>query len=234
MPVVGLLFRGKRFTDPINRKSYRKFLPYGYRNLRPNALSPGTMSLERHRALWLFLQRNTDFFKDINQKILHIAPEQAFYHRFKKRFGRQYVTLDLHSPIADIKADITDLPFDDNTFDVILCNHVLEHIPDDKKAMTELHRVMKPGGYGIFQIPLDASRPQTFEDPSVTDPEKRTELFGQYDHVRIYGTDFFKRLQSAGFQTEAYKVNELFTPGEIKKFALDPNEIIPFVKKPKL
>ncbi len=231
MPFVEIFFRGKRFTDPINGKSYRKFLPYGYRRLRLNALSPGTLSLERHRALWLFLQRRTGFFSKREIKILHIAPEQAFYKRFKKLFGKNYVTADLDSPLADVKADITGLPFADNEFDVILCNHVLEHIPDDRKAMRELHRIMKPGGYGIFQIPLDASRRQTFEDPSVTDPEKRAELFGQYDHVRIYGTDYFERLQSAGFHVTPYPVKKFTTDEEIKRYALDENEIIPFVKK---
>jgi len=232
MPLLDIFYRGNRFTDPVNGKKYRKFLPYGYRNVRKNALSPGTLSLERHRALWLFLQRHTDFFERRDARILHIAPEQAFRKRFKKIFGNNYITADLHSPLADVKADITDLPFDDNGFDVVLCNHVLEHIPADRKAMAELYRVMKPGGYGIFQVPLDTSRSRTFEDPSVTDPERRAELFGQYDHVRVYGMDYFDRLQEAGFETEAIAVKDLFTPEEIRRYALDKEEIIPLVKKP--
>jgi len=232
MPLLDVLYRGNRFTDPVNGKNYRKFLPYGYRKVRKNALSPGTLSLERHRALWLFLQRHTDFFSKTPKRILHIAPEQAFRKRFKKIFGDRYVTADLHSPLADIKADITDLPFAANEFDIILCNHVLEHIPDDRKAMRELYRVMKPGGYGIFQVPLDARRTRTFEDPTVTDPRRRAELFGQYDHVRIYGTDYFDRLHEAGFVVRPFAVKQLFKGDEIERFALDPEEIIPFVQKP--
>ncbi len=231
MPLAGFFYRGKGLIDPINGRSYRKFLPYGYGRLRENALSPATMSLERHRALWLFLKRRTDFFKK-PAAVLHIAPEQAFYKRFKRLKHLEYITVDLHSPLADVKADITHLPFDDNRFDVIFCNHVLEHIPDDRKAISELYRVMKPGGYGIFQIPLDKNREKTFEDPSITDPSKRAELFGQYDHVRIYGRDYFKRLREAGFGTEALEIKALFTPDEIEKFALDKEEILPLVKKP--
>jgi len=231
LPVADILFRGNTFTDPVNGKSYRRFLPYGYRVLRPNALSPGTLTLERHRALWLYLQRYTDFFTK-PASLLHIAPEQAFYKRFKKMPHLDYTTVDLYSPIADVKADITDLPFESDRFDIVFCNHVLEHLPDDRKAMQELYRVMKPGGYGIFQIPLDASHPQTFEDPSVTDPRERAEKFGQYDHVRVYGLDFFERLQSVGFLAEAIPVRNLFTADEIRRYALDKNEIIPLVRKP--
>jgi len=232
MPVMDIFYRGNKWEDPINGKKYRKFLPYGYQKIRPNALSPGTLSLERHRALWLFLQRHTDFFENTEAGILHLAPEQAFVKRFKKIFGRNYVTVDLHSPLAEIKADITDLPFDDDYFDVILCNHVLEHIPDDHKAMQELYRVMKPGGYGIFQVPLEAEREKTFEDPSISDPKKRAELFGQYDHVRVYGKDYFDRLREAGFIVEAIPVANIFTSDEIRRYVLDPAEIIPLVKKP--
>src|SRR5690606_19404926 len=130
------------------------FLPYGYEKPRENVLSPSTLSLERHRLLWLYLERETDFFT-APRKVLHFAPEQAFYNRFKKLPNLEYTTTDLKSPLADVKADICNLPFSDESFDIILCNHVLEHIPDDLKAMEELYRVMKPGGWGIFQVPQD-------------------------------------------------------------------------------
>jgi len=200
-PFLDIWYRGNRYTDPINGKSYRKFLPYGYVQMREQVLSPGTLSLERHRLLWLFLQRKTDFFQK-PLKVLHFAPEQAFYKRFKKMSNLTYVTTDLQSPLADVKADITNLPFDDNSFDVILCNHVLEHIPDDTKAMQELYRVMKPGGWGIFQIPQDLKRENTFEDDTITDKKERAKIFGQYDHVRIYGRDYFDKLRSMGFTVE--------------------------------
>ena len=156
-PVLVLFLKGTTYTDPIDGKSFRKFLPYGYGNQRENVLSPSTLSLERHRLLWLYLKNETDFFTS-PKKVLHFAPEQAFYKRFKNIKHFDYVTTDLNSPIATVKADICNLPFESNSFDVILCNHVLEHILDDTKAMQELYRVMQPGGMGIFQIPQDLNR----------------------------------------------------------------------------
>jgi len=141
--------RGNRYTDPIDGKSFKSFLPYGYEHPRENVLSPSTLSLERHRLLWLYLQNETNFFQE-NLGVLHFAPEQAFYKRFKKLKNINYTTTDLNSPLADIKADICNLPFPDNSYDVILCNHVLEHIPNDTLAMKELYRVLKPGGWGVF------------------------------------------------------------------------------------
>ena len=153
-------------------------MPYGYEKQRDNVLSPSTLSLERHRLLWLYLQSETDFFvKPL--KMLHFAPEQAFYRRFRQQQNLDYTTTDLSSPLADVKADICQLPFEDNTFDVIFCNHVLEHIPDDTQAMRELYRVLKPGGWAVLQIPQDLSRATTFEDDSITDPKERAKIFGQ-------------------------------------------------------
>ncbi len=230
-PLLDLYYRGHRYTDPINGKSYRRFLPYGYVNLRPNVLSPGTLSLERHRLLWLFLKNETGFFNQ-KLKVLHIAPEQAFYKRFKQMKNLDYITADLHSPLADVKADITRLPFDDNSFDVILCNHVLEHIPDDTKAIQELYRVMKSGGWGIFQIPIDENRQETFQDDSITDPSERTRIFGQYDHVRVYGQDYYDKLRAAGFKVNAIDYTQNLTDQMIDRYRLSKGEKIPYVMKP--
>ena len=229
-PLIKLYFKGSRFTDPIDGSSYRKFLPYGYKVSRPNALCPGTLSLERHRLLWLYLQRKTTLLKN-KLKVLHIAPEQVFYSRFKSFNHWDYTTTDLYSPMADVKADICDLPFKDVTFDLILCNHVLEHIPDDIKAMEELYRVLKKGGTLIAQVPLEAKRPTTFEDNSVTDKAKRTEIFGQYDHVRIYGIDYYQRLESVGFKTKRVDFLKELSAEEIDKFALPIDELIPVGRK---
>jgi SAM-dependent methyltransferase len=223
-------YRGDRFIDPIDGKSYRTFLPYGYEVKRENVLAPGTLSLERHRLLWLYLKEKTHFFSS-PLKVLHVAPEQAFYKRFKKLKNLDYTTTDLFSPLADIKADITDLPFDNNTFDVILCNHVLEHIPNDAKAMSELYRVMKKGGWGIFQIPQDLNRDITYEDFSITDPKERAVHFGQYDHVRIYGKDYFKRLTKVGFTVEPIDMSDVISNDFYEKYRLQKGELIPVVKK---
>jgi len=229
-PVLAFFLKGNNFTDPIDGKSFTTFLPYGYGEQRHNVLSPSTLSLERHRLLWLYLQNETNFFS-AEIKVLHFAPEQCFLKRFKKLKNLEYTTTDLESPIADVKADICNLPFKDNSYDVILCNHVLEHIPDDTKAMQELYRVLKPGGYGVFQIPQDLSRANTFEDDSITDKKERSKIFGQYDHVRVYGRDYFDKLRSIGFKVEEVNYTKLLSKEDITKYCLAKGEIIPVVFK---
>ena len=229
-PLLALFYRGNTFTDPIDGKSYRKFLPYGYTKKRNNVLAPGTLSLERHRLLWLYLKNETDFFSK-PLKVLHFAPEQAFYKRFRKQKNLDYTTTDLESPLADVKADICNLPFEDNSFDFILCNHVLEHIPDDTKAMQELYRVLKPNGTAILQVPLDNNREITFEDDSITDKAERTKIFGQYDHLRIYGMDYFEKLATVGFQVSANAYAKTLDRALSKKYALVTEELIPVCKK---
>lgn len=235
-PILAFFLKGNKYTDPIDGKNFKTFLPYGYGNQRNNVLSPSTLSLERHRLLWLYLQNETNFFKlETNsakkKKILHFAPEQCFLKRFKKLDNIEYTTTDLLSPIADVKADICNLPFEDNSYDIILCNHVLEHIPDDTKAMQELYRVLKPGGYGIFQIPQDLNRGITFEDNSITDKKERAKIFGQYDHVRVYGRDYFDKLRSIGFKVEEVNYTSTFSEKSIEKYCLAKGEIIPVVYK---
>jgi len=228
---MALAYKGKRYKDPIDGRTFRTFLPYGYEKVRPNVLSPSTLSLERHRLFWLFLKRETPFFQD-NLKVLHFAPEQAFYNRFKQLKNLNYTTTDLNSPLADVKADICDLPFEDNSFDVILCNHVLEHIPDDTKALQELYRILKPNGWAVLQIPQDYKREVTFEDDSITDPKERAKIFGQYDHVRVYGMDFFDKLESIGFEVDPVEYTRQFSENEKDYYRLADFEIIPFVRKP--
>ncbi len=237
-PILAFFLRGDKFTDPIDGKSFKSFLPYGYGNQRNNVLSPSTLSLERHRLLWLYLQNETDFFSSESLtesnspvRVLHFAPEQCFLKRFRKLKNIDYTTTDLLSPIADVKADICDLPFKDNSYDIILCNHVLEHIPDDTKAMQELYRVMKPGGMGVFQIPQDLERSETFEDDSITDQKERARIFGQYDHVRVYGRDYFDKLRSIGFKVDEVDYTSKLSEENIEKYCLAKGEIIPVVYK---
>lgn len=229
-PIMAALLSGDKFTDPIDGKSFKSFLPYGYGKQRNNVLSPSTLSLERHRLLWLYLNNETDFFT-APKKVLHFAPEQAFYKLFRNQKNLDYTTTDLFSPLADVKADICNLPFKDNEYDLILCNHVLEHIPDDAKAMQELYRVMKPGGMGIFQIPQDLNREKTFEDNSITDPKQRAEIFGQYDHVRVYGRDYFDKLRSIGFKVVEEDYTKKLSPELVERYCLAQGEIIPVVFK---
>lgn len=231
-PFIALSLKGNRYTDPIDGKSFKKFLSYGYGKTRPNVLGPSTLSLERHRLLWLYLKRETDFFL-AKAKMLHFAPEQAFYKRFREMDNLDYTTTDLNSPLADVKADICDLPFEDDTYDIIFCNHVLEHIPDDTKAMQEMLRILKPGGMAILQIPQDLSRAKTFEDNTITDRAERAKIFGQYDHVRVYGRDYFDKLRNIGFEVQEVDYTSKLTPEEIDKFRLAEGEILPVCFKPK-
>ena len=229
-PLLSLLLKGNKFTDPIDGKSFRKFLSYGYNKLRKNALSPSTLSLERHRLLWLYLINETVLFER-KVKLLHFAPEQAFYTRFKKLNNIQYDSIDINSPLAKIKADICDLPIKDNTYDFILCNHVLEHVLDDNKAMSELYRVLKKGGTGIFQVPIDMNKKKTFQDDSITDKLERNKIFGQYDHVRVYGKDYFNKLKNTGFKVKQIDYSKEFSDEEILKYSIIKGEIIPVCTK---
>ena len=229
-PILGLFLKGNQFTDPIDGKSFSTFLPYGYNNLRKNALSPSTFSLERHRLLWLYLKNETGVFSK-KIKLLHFAPEQAFYKSFKKLSNIQYDTIDINSPLAKIRADICDLPIKDNTYDFILCNHVLEHILDDNKAISELYRVLKKDGVGIFQVPIDMKKEFTFQDDSITDKKERNKIFGQYDHVRVYGKDYFTKLKNAGFKVEEVDYTKNLSKDEICRFSIVKGEIIPVCTK---
>ena len=229
-PMFAFFLKGNKYTDPIDGKSFKTFLPYGYENQRPNVLAPSTLSLERHRLLWLYLKNETTLFTKPH-KLLHFAPEQAFLKEFKKLTNLKYTTTDLLSPIADVKADICNLPFKDNSFDFILCNHVLEHIPDDTKAMQELFRVLAINGTAILQIPQDLNRNITFEDNTITDPKERAKIFGQYDHLRVYGLDYFNKLRNIGFNVEEVDYTNTLTNKQIDTYRLAKGEIIPVCKK---
>ncbi|MDG2371469.1 MAG: methyltransferase domain-containing protein [Flavobacteriaceae bacterium] len=225
-PLLSLVFKGSKFTDPINGKQYSRFLSYGYNNIRPNALCPGTLSLERHRLLWLYLKGDSDIENQF-LKVLHVAPEQVFFKKFKNFNKWAYTTTDLYSPLADVKANLCNLPFEDDTYDLILCNHVLEHIIDDTKAMEEVYRVLKPGGRAILQVPLDKRKEKSYEDYTITNPKDRNKHFGQYDHVRIYGMDFFDRLSNVGFKCEKINLTSKLSDEDISKYGLIKGELIP-------
>jgi ubiquinone/menaquinone biosynthesis C-methylase UbiE len=135
-----------------------------------------------------------------------------------------YTTADLDSPLADIKLDVQDMKIADNSFDVVFCNHVLEHVPDDLKAMREIYRVLKPGGMAIMQVPMNPDLKETFEDPSITDPKERHRLFGQYDHVRMYGADYHDRLKAAGFEVHVVDYSKRLSREEFEKYALPLRE----------
>jgi SAM-dependent methyltransferase len=197
MKAGAVFYLGDNVECPVCGGRFRKFLPYGYNKIRDNVLCPQCFSLERHRLLYLYLKNRTGFFTD-HLKVLHIAPEQCFYRRFRRLQNLTYITADLESPLADILLNVQDMPFRDREFDVIICNHVLEHVPDDRKAMDEIYRVLNPGGFAILQVPTNYSMETTYEDASITDPEEREKHFRQKDHYRLYGRDYTTRLAEAG------------------------------------
>jgi SAM-dependent methyltransferase len=226
LKVLGMWYRGNNVTCPVCDKSFRKFLPYGRIKPRENALCPNCMSLERHRLMWLYLKETTPFFKSKLQ-VLHIAPEACFIQRFEKIHGEGYITADIESPLAKVKMDIHEIPFADNTFDVVLCNHVLEHVADDIQAMREIGRVLKPGGLSVLQVPFFNPVPDiTFEDNSITDKRQREKIFGQDDHVRKYGKDYPARIKRSGLSPkEETFVNDIDEQMR-KKHGLVKGEII--------
>ncbi|MCW5912550.1 MAG: class I SAM-dependent methyltransferase, partial [Cyclobacteriaceae bacterium] len=225
LKVAGLFYRGNAVECPVCQSRFKKFMPYGRINPRPNALCPNCLSLERHRLIWLYLQTQTGFFK-APLDVLHIAPEVCFIHRFEKQHGMRYITTDIESPLAKVKADIHQLPFADNTFDTVLCNHVLEHVADDIKAMSEIRRVLKPGGWAILQVPFFSPVPDvTFEDNSIIDKREREKIFGQDDHVRKYGHDYAARINASGLVAEENKFAQQLPDETVKRAAVMRNEI---------
>ena len=229
-PILRIIFHGKKYTDPIDDSNYSKFLSYGYKTVRKNALCPGTLSLERHRLLWLYLEKETNLLNS-NLKVLHVAPEQVFYKKFKKLKNWEYFTFDLNSPIADIKGDLTSTNFKDESFDLIICNHVLEHIEDDKSALDEMYRILKYNGISILQVPINVERENTFEDLSIKSKIQREKYFGQYDHVREYGLDFKDRVEQAGFKVEMINYSKKISQDLVIKYGLMKDDLIPIGKK---
>lgn len=233
VPLLGLLYVGRGRECPVCGTKRRKFLPYGYVTSRDNALCPNCLSLERHRLLWLWLQRESDLFER-RPRLLHVAPEVCLMRHLRKAYKgheEDYVTADLESPLADLHFDIQHIPLADESFDVVFCNHIMEHVEDDLQAMREIHRVMRRGeGWGVILSPVELEREKTFEDDSITDPEERTRIFGQYDHRRVYGRDYADRLREAGFEVEDLDYAAILTAEERGRYAL-PKDHLYIVRK---
>ena len=230
VPVVGLLYLGKGKQCPLCGCQRRKFLPYGYVTSRENALCPNCLSLERHRLLWLWLVRESDIGRGAMAlpKMLHIAPEVALMRKFRKMYAftpDRYVTADLESPLADMHFDVQQIPLEAESFDAIICNHIMEHVEDDHKALSELYRIMRRGGWGVILSPVELEREKTFEDDTITDPAERTRIFGQYDHRRIYGRDYAARLREAGFEVYDIDYKNELSKAEQELYALPADHL---------
>jgi len=182
--------------------------------------------------IWLWMERHTDLFES-RPHLLHIAPEVSLMRHFKRlyRGTERYITADLESPLADMHFDVQHIPMEDRSVDVVICNHLLEHVEDDRRAMGELYRIMRPGGWGIMVVPEDRGRATTFEDDTITDPQERTRLFGQYDHRRVYGRDYDDRLREAGFDVERIDVASSLTAEERRLYAVGGDDLVIVRKK---
>jgi len=224
-----LALRGRRFRCPLCSGEYRRFLSAG-NPPRANAMCPGCASLERHRLLWLALQQGwNEGGLAAGVHLLHVAPEPVLAAQLAQRF-EQYVSIDLEGKQAMQAMDVTDLSFTDESFDAVVCNHVMEHVPNDRAAIAELFRVLKPGGWGSIQVPMLGEA--TKEDLSITDPAQRRRLYGQEDHVRMYGRDFMERLREAGFNVLVLPKQDLADPIELSRISVDCEDMIVLVSKP--
>jgi SAM-dependent methyltransferase len=216
-----MLLRGDTVACPACEDTFRKFVsgPDG----RPNAQCPSCGSLERQRVLWLFLQRQTKLLNE-PARVLHFAPEPFLSTHLRRIHGSRYVSGDLDGSLAMETIDITDINRPSGVFDAVIVSHVLEHVPSDVQAMREIKRVLAPGGMAILQHPIDFDRESTFEDFSVVNPEERKRLFGQVDHVRLYGRDFDDRLAESGLSIEHFTITRIASEAELLRLRLgDPD-----------
>jgi SAM-dependent methyltransferase len=185
--------------------------------------------MPRHRLAWLYFENKTHLLDGSEKSMLHIAPEPCIEKPLRKLIGPNYLTADLLSSHAMVKMDITNIQYSDETFDVIYCSHVLEHVSDDMAALREMRRVLRPQGWALILVPITADR--THEDPSVTDPAERLRLFGQEDHVRRYGPDFTDRLKDAGFKIDVIRASDFLAKDQCERMGLDDSEEIYFCAK---
>lgn len=211
-----LFLRGSKFHCPLCQTSYSFFLRMG-KPIRPNARCPGCGSLERHRLLWAGLEQ---YYKKgvlkIGGRLLHMAPEPCIARRLQESY--ECISADMGAMNVQVRTDVTQLCFPDNCFDVVICNHVLEHVPEDAKALSEVYRVLKPGGWASLQVPIAGEHTQ--EDLSICDPLTRTRLYGQSDHVRQYGTDFANRVKAAGFDALVVHKDSFLSPTELSRLSV--------------
>ncbi len=222
--------RGNQVECPICRHSYSRFLRFGGRE---NDWCPSCLSLGRHRLLFLFLRDRMGFFTG-RLRVLHFAPERCLAREIRRHPAIEYVTADLMVSFIhelceapDRVMSITDIGFEDETFDVVIANHVLEQVDDDRRALRQVYRVLRPGGYAILQVDVDRRRESTIEDPRFS-PEERAQHYGFADEVRLYGLDYSDRLVAAGFAVE---LSDYVRQLDVTRYALDQNEVIYVCRK---
>jgi SAM-dependent methyltransferase len=225
-------YTGNNVVCACCKSSFREFAPFGD-NRRKNAWCPKCESLERHRLLWMYFENKTNLYKE-PLKVLHVAPETVFFHLFKKQKNIEYHPGDIYNNLYPEGTEYFDLlnhNLPDNSFDVIICNHVFQYIEDDKKAMESVYKLMKKGGWGIMQVPIDTTRKVTYEDYSITDPLEREKAFGLKEHVRYYSYDYADRLRAAGFNVTVDDYTSEFTDQEIHKYGFWKGDAVYYCTK---
>jgi len=227
-PITKALHASGTHYCPVCESNVRRFLPFGD-PLRANARCPVCDSLERHRLDWVLFTTQTDLFSGSHKKMLHIAPEEFVSARFRRIENLDYLSADLSSPRAMVRMDITNINYPDNSFSVIYCSHVLEHVPNDRKAIAELYRVLCPDGWAVLQVPITAER--TYEDPTIIEPEERKKHFGQSDHVRCCGPDYVERMRAAGFAAQIFRATDLLTEADCSRMGFQSDRMIFFCRK---
>ncbi len=227
-------YSGSKYFCPCCKTGFRIFLHfYGQDNVR----CPRCNSLDRHRLQWLYLQNRTGFFSE-SLNVLHFAPEAVFSRNFKHMPNLNYITADALLTFIDglcirpdIVMDICDIRFPSESFDVIICNHVLEHVKDDRKGLSEIFRVLKVGGWAILQVPIRLDLEKTLEDPNIVSAADRSILYGSPDHVRFYGRDYKIKLESVGFSVNIDKYIQDIPPNLVRRYSLNPQEDLYIAKK---
>ncbi len=228
------LYRGDRFACPCCSARLSRFLalttPSGIRS--ESVICPRCDSHPRHRLLWLYFHAQCRDLFDKRIQLLHLAPEFCFERHFRRNPNLNYVTADLTAPQVDLHADVCCLPFAERRFNVVLCNHVLEHVTDDRRAISEIYRVIRPGGWALMQVPVDSEREITLEDAEVRTPEERELYYGQDDHVRQYGIDFVDRIRRAGFSIDVIDYTSILGQPLVEYHGLPQRELIYLCRKP--
>lgn len=215
-----LLYTGRRLECPVCGGRFRR-MRHG--RGRRDVQCPRCGSYERVRALWLFL-RDESGLADGGGRVLHFAPEPAIAAALAALPGVDYLSADLTPGVAMEVADITAIPHPEGAFDAVVCSHVLEHVPDDRRAMAEVFRVLAPGGAAYFMQPVDFERAETYEDASIVEPAERELAFSQHNHVRIYGRDIAARLREAGFELTERRYTEELDPTMRARYALQDGD----------
>jgi len=248
---LGQVYKGNQYYCPFCEHSFSKMLPDGFdlpvieekqiigSGRRDNCTCPRCFSKDRDRLIYLYLENKTDLFEGHHYKLLHIAPEA-----WMKELFNRLPHIDYTNGVKEIESmgyyydrmtreiDITNIEMKDHLYDIIICNHVLEHVDDDIQAMKELYRVLKPGGWAILQVPISPILEKSYEDYDIISKEGRKKYFGQFDHVRIYGQDYFTRLESVGFKVEKHHpLKDNWNIPNIEKYALNNKEDLIIAKK---